>query len=87
MSITITPVTLAKAAAPMLDPIEQVANLAARNFELGRQLDAARAELSRRDAREAMWADVVEGLLGQVDELETVVVILEFALSFPSARL
>ncbi|WP_327068741.1 hypothetical protein [Kitasatospora sp. NBC_01302] len=85
MSITITPVALAKSAVPALDPIEQAANLAERNFELGRQLDAARAELARRDVREVIWVDVVESLLGRVDELETAVVILECALGLPAA--
>ncbi|MFE3578149.1 hypothetical protein [Streptomyces vinaceus] len=78
MNITVTGVTLAKAAAPALSAEEQIANLTERNFELGRLLDAARAEIARRDLCDDIWTQVFVGIT-RIEELELMTGALDVA--------
>ncbi|MGW2539666.1 hypothetical protein ACWC5I_02025 [Kitasatospora sp. NPDC001574] len=70
MDVIVTGVNLHKANAPVLEAEERIANLVERGFELGRQLDAARIEIARRDATDSIWVEVVMGLLSRVEALE-----------------
>ncbi|MFF9644745.1 hypothetical protein [Kitasatospora aureofaciens] len=79
MNITVTGVTLAKAVPSVLGAEEQIANLAERNFELGRQLDAARAEIARRDLCDQIWTTVFVGLIERIEELELMTEALDVA--------
>ncbi|MFG3223274.1 hypothetical protein ACGF07_00615 [Kitasatospora sp. NPDC048194] len=79
MNITITPVTLAKAATPAMSAEETIANLTERNFELGRLLDAARAEIARRDLCDDIWTTVFVGLIERIEELELMAGALDVA--------
>ncbi|MFE2104324.1 hypothetical protein ACFXAF_00360 [Kitasatospora sp. NPDC059463] len=73
MDFIVTPVSLAKPGRPVLGAQEQIDNLARRNFELARKLDAARVKLAKAERRELVWAEVSTGMLDRIDTLESMV--------------